>query len=262
MTQIYLYKLKPEKMQSDKFTKISRELGIKNKAVETDEAMAVHDSIQALAYAQPTAKFAGLLFYTDQSKGTADEVKKLIDKKSALKWAGRFLERFDLLPKQSKDERIKLNIETICDQTQAIVFDGKERSKKKIKTEIHSKITLNDIPVEGPRSKIRMIFKDEAKPIMMHLGMWESIEIFEERELIREHDVFTIVKEKLAQRHKDDMNYDIVDIKLAYYADEFKGGPDLLVPYYFVEIEHEDKKARAVGITDGPKKIIPIPAYR
>ena len=249
-------------MQKDKFTKIAKTLGLEGKLAQTEEAMAVHDSIHALAYAQPTAKFAGLLFYTDQSTGTAEEVKKLIDKKSALKWADRFLERFDLLPKQIKDDRIRLHFETICDQTEAVVFDGKERTKKKIKTEIHSKIMLNDIPVEGPRSKIRMTFKDQEKPIMMHLGTWENIEIFEERELIREHDVYTIVKDKLSQRLKGDLNYDIVDIKLAYYADEFKGGPDLLVPYYFVEIENEDKKAREMGITDGIKQMIPIPAYR
>ena len=229
---------------------------------ETDEAIAVRDSARALAYAQPTARFAGLLFYTDQSKGTAEDVKKLTDKKSAKRWADSFLERFDLLPQKIKDERIKLHFETTSDQTEAVIFDGKKRSKKKIKTEISSKTTLNDIPVEGPRSKVRMIFKGQEKPIMMHLGMWENIEVFEERELIRKHDVFTVIKEKLAERQKSEINYDIVDIKLAYYADEFKGGPDLLVPYYFVEIEYEDKKAREMGITEGAKQIFPVPAYR
>lgn len=262
MTNIYIYRLKPEKMKSDKLAKIAKDLGIKNKLAETDEAIVVHDSTRALAYAQPTARFAGLLFYTDQSQGIAEDVKKLTDKKSAKQWADSFMERFDLLPQKIKDERINLHFETTCDQTEAVVFDGKERRKKKIKTEVGSKMTLNDIPVEGPRSKIRMIFKDQEKPIMMHLGMWENVEIFEERELIREHDVFTIVKEKLEQRQKSEINYGIVSIKLAYYADEFKGGPDLLVPYYFVEIEYEDKKAREMGIEDGAKQIFTVPAYR
>ena len=262
MKKIFLYRLKQEKMKSEKFSDIAQDFRIKNKLVKTDEAIAVQDGIRALVYAQPGAKFAGLLFYTDQSKGTAEDVKKLIDKKSAKHWADSFLERFDLLPQKIKDERIKMHFEIISDQTEAVVFDGKERRKKKIKTEISSKITLNDIPVEGPRSKVRMIFKDQEEPIMMHIGMWENIEVFEERELIREHDVYTIVKEKLAQRQKGGRNYDIVDIRLAYYADEFRGGPDLLVPYYFVEVEYEDKKARELGITEGIRQIFPIPAYR
>jgi len=262
MTKIFLYRLKHEKMKREKFTKIAQDLGMEIKPVETDEAIAAHDSTRALAYAQPGAKFAGLLFYTDQSKGVAEDVIKLTDEKSAKRWADSFLERFDLLPRKIKDERIKLHFETSSYQTKAVTFDGKERSKKKIKTEISSKTTLNDILVDGPRSKVRMIFKDQEKPIMMHLGMWENIEVFEERELIRKHDVFTIIKEKLAHRQKCGINYDIVDIRLAYYADEFRGGPDLLVPYYFVEVEYEDKKARELGITEGARQIFPVPAYR
>lgn len=262
MTKIYLYRVKAVAMKKERFAAIAKELGIKSKFVETEDALAVHDSARALAYAQPSAKFAGLLFYSDQSLGTANDIKKPIDQKSAKVWTDNFMERFDLLPKKTEDERINLRYETLSDQTEAVVFDGKERTKKKIKTEVRSKITLNDIPVEGPRSKVRMIFKDQEKPVMIHLGMWESIEIYEERELIREHDVYTIVKEKLAQRQKNEINYDIIDIKLAYYADEFKGGPDLLVPYYFVEIEYEDKKAREKGITQGARQIFPVPAYR
>lgn len=262
MTKIYLYRVKAAAMKKEKFTAMAKELGIKSRFVETEDALAIHDSARALAYAQPTAKFAGLLFYSDQSQGIAHEIKKPIDQKSAKQWSDTFMERFDLLPKKMEDERITLRFETLIDQTEAVVFDGKERTKKKIKTEVRSQITLNDIPVEGPRSKVRMIFKEQEKPVMIHLGMWEKIEIYEERELIREHDVYTIVKEKLAQRQKSEINYDIVDIKLAYYADEFKGGPDLLVPYYFVEIEYEDKKARERGITQGARQIFPVPAYR
>lgn len=262
MTKIYLYRVKAAAMKKEKFAAIAKELGIKSKFIETEDALAIHDTARALAYAQPSAKFAGLLFFSDQLQATAGDVKKPIDPKSAKAWTDNFMERFDLLPGKIGDERIKLRYETLSDQTEAVIFDGKERTKKKIKTEVRSQMSLNDIPVEGPRSKVRMIFKELDRPIMIHLGMWESIEIYEERELIREHDVYTIVKEKLAQRQKNEINYDIVDIKLAYYADEFKGGPDLLIPYYFVEIEYEDKKGREMGIAQGARQIFPVPAYR
>ena len=51
MTNIYIYRLKPEKMKSDKLATIAKDLGIKNKLAETDEAIVVHDSTRALAYA-------------------------------------------------------------------------------------------------------------------------------------------------------------------------------------------------------------------
>ncbi|MBN2686615.1 MAG: hypothetical protein JXR85_00420 [Deltaproteobacteria bacterium] len=262
MATIFLYRQKNERMKAGKFAEIAKDMGIENRPVETAEALAVHDGKRALAYAQPGARFGGLLFYSDQTKNQAEDVKKLLDEKSAKRWTDGFLKRFDLSPREVKDDRIKVNVETLSYVTEAVVFDGKERKRKKIKTETGSKILLNDILVDGPRSSIRMVFKDRETPIMMHCGIWENIEVYEERELIREHDVFTVIKEKLAQRQKGEINYDISDIRLAYYAGEYSGGPDLLIPYYFVDIEYEDKKAREMGIAEGIKQIVSVPAYR
>lgn len=261
MSQIWLLRIKTERMNTEKFAKIARYLGIDAKPVETDEALAIQDPRQALAYGQPGAKFAGLLFYTDQSKGVASAVEKPLDIQRAKRWADDFLGSFDLLPRKVEDKRIRLAFEINSYQTNAVVFDGKERRKTPIKTEISSKIALNDIPVVGPRAKVRMVFKDREKPVMIHRGLWESIEPFEERELVREHDVVAAVREKLAQRRNGKAYYDVVDIKLAYFAQEFCGGPDLLVPFYFVEVEfvaRSDDKT----VTQGPRQVLRVPAYR
>jgi hypothetical protein len=231
--------------------------------VETEEALAIHDSEHALAYAQPRGKFAGLLFYVDQSRGQAEPVDKVIDSKSAERWAIDFLDRFSLTPKKVENKKVQLSFEIYTYEDQAVTYDGKERRRRNIKTEIGSKIAINGVPVVGPRATVRMVFKDQAKPISIHRGLWENIEIYEERELVREHDIYAVVKEKLAQRRDYTAYYDIVDCRMAYFTKEFCGGPDILAPFYFLEIEYETAKAaKRDTITQGPRQILMLPAYR
>jgi len=261
MSEIYLYKVKPKRLSSDNFTEIARYLEMKGKHVETDEALFIHDSKRALAYAQPGAKFAGLLFYTDQSIGMAASVQGLVDVKRAKLWADDFLSSFGLVPGKPKDKRIKFSFELLSYQTEAVKFDGKERHRTKTMTETRSKIHLNEIPVMGPRSKVRMVFKNQKRPIFIHRGLWESIEVYEERELLEAEDIVAVVKKKLDGRRKSWINYDIIGKKLVYLAYEFKGGPDLLAPFYFIEVEYEDTDAKKKGINQGPKQLFRVPAY-
>jgi len=262
MSGIFLYRMKTERMKSDKFTEIARHLETKGELVETEEALVIHDSERALAYAQPEGKFGGLLFYIDQSRGEAQAVDKLIDSKSAEQWAVDFLDRFSLAPRKVKDERIQLSFEIYTYEDKSITFDRKERRSVDIKTEIGSKIELNGIRVLGPRAKVRMVFKDQTTPISIHRGLWESIEVYEERELVREHDIYAEVKEKLTSRRDCWVLYNVVDCKIAYFAQEFCSGPDILVPFYFIEVEYEAANAEKKGVTQGPRQIFMLPAYR
>jgi len=262
MSKIFVYKVKPQRMKPDKFTKIARYLEIKNKPVETDEALLIRDSSRALAYGQPEAKCAGLLFYTDQSKGVAEAVVKLLDVKRAKRWADEFLQRFDLIPRKVEDKRVDFRFDTTNYQTEAVTFDGKERRKSKVKTEIGSKIVLNGTPVVGPRAKVRMIFKGQESPILIHRGLWEDIEVYEEREVVREHDIVKVVREKLTKRRNGRAYYNVIDIKLAYFAHEFNGGPDILAPFYFIEVEYEDINAEKKDVMQGLRQIFWLPAYR
>ena len=97
---------------------------------------------------------------------------------------------------------------------------------------------------------------------MIHRGLWERINVYEERERIREHDVVKVVKERLDKRRCDKSFYDIRDIKLAYFAREFSGAPDILAPYYFIEIEFDDNNDEKTRRSQGPRQIIHLPAYR
>lgn len=272
MSKILIFKKSVDRMKLENFQKMAKTFEIKGKIVETDVALAVKDSKNVLAYAQPCGKFAGLLFYNDQTVGIAEPVEKLVDKKAVKRWADSFLHEFNLIPSKVKDERINLAFKLHSSQNEAIVFDGKERKRIKNKTEIRSEIELNEIPVVGPRAKVRMVFKDQEKPILIHSCLWDKLEVYEEREAVRIHDVVKVVKEKLMERRSctdksiekrgSAVRYDIISTRLAYFADEYDGGADLLAPYYFVEVEFEDAKAKKNGITQGPRQFFWLPAYR
>lgn len=263
MASITLYRMRPARIQSDTLMKISRYLGIKAKPQETDEGVAIANEKQALVYSQPCARFGGVLFYIDLTQSLAEPIKKPLHEKKAKEWADEFLKKFALLPKPLDDTRIQLKLDTVSYRTDGIVFDGKERKRVPVKTEIASNISLNSIQVVGPRAKIRIIFKEKEHPALIHRGLWESLEVYEERELVREHDAVNTVREKLARRTRSgEAFYDITDVKLAYFAREFQGGPDLLLPHYFVEVEHRDQQLKAPADAQGPKHVVWFPAYR
>lgn len=54
----------------------------------------------------------------------------------------------------------------------------------------------------------------------------------------------------------------LVSLRLVYWADEFKGGPDLLAPWYFAEIEHSDPRYAGKEPIQGPRQLLRIPAFR
>lgn len=260
---IFLFKRTATQMPADRFGKLAAALRLKGEAAKTDEALFLRDDTRALAYAQPCAKFAGLLFYADQSTAWGEPAEKLVTEERARTWAGELLKKFSLLPKQDNGENIRLEVELAGVQAPAVTFDGKERKPVKVKTDVISKIALNGIPVVGPRGTVRMIFKGDDRPVMMHVGLWESLAVFEERELVREHDAVRTVHERLTRR--DDCAsrpYKVNDVRLVYFAGEFSGGPDLLTPEYHVEVELRDPRAKGKESIQGPRRVIRLPAYR
>lgn len=264
MSSIMLFRTRAGRLDAGKLQKISKHLGMSGKAQETDDALLSVNEHESLVYAQPCARLAGVLFYTDQAQSLAAPVKRAVTEARALAWGDGFLRSFDLLPKPPGDKRITLEIAGEAKRSDGIVFDGKQRKPVAIKTDYRTRTTLNGIPVVGPRAKARMIFKESERPAFVHVGFWDGIEIHEERELVREHDIMRTVREAIATRGKcgDDPGYKLVDIRLAYFAAEFRGGPDLLCPSYFVEIEQVHDDAKAQRGVQGPRQMLRFPAYR
>lgn len=263
MPSIYIFKLKTARLEKSTVAAAAKELDIAESIQETDEVLAANTKSSTLIYAQPGSRFAGLFSYKDYSQGIADVTDKVVTVDEARAWSDAFVQRFALQPKEIQDERIRLDYEVISRQPEAVSFDGRERSYQKISSEIVAKIALNGIQVTGPRARLKITFKANARrPAVIHRGLWDEIQLFEERELVRENDIAAAVKDRLAVRGKDASHYKLLDIRLAYFATEYTGGPDLLKPYYFVEVEffptNRESKARVAG----PRQTLWLPAYR
>lgn len=260
---VLLLRRRTQTIGADKFAKLGEHLGIKGKLQRTDDAVMLKDDTRALAYAQPCAKLAGLLFFADQSVAWGEVTEKVVTDKRARDWAGALLEKFELLPAKNDDRKIRFDFELTAAQTEGVVFDGKARRRVKAKTDVGASIAVNGIPVVGPRGKVRMLFKATERPVMMHVGLWESLAVYEERELVSEHEVVRVVRDKLELRSEcGKRNYDVRDVKLVYYADEFAGGPDLLAPWYFIEVELRDPRHGGPEPVQGPRQVMRVPAFR
>ena len=262
MATVTLFRMHHEQPTPDALGRIAHALDLAGEPKESPEGTAIAGDRGVLAHAAPCTRLGGVLFFADPNANLAEPAKRPVQPAAAKKWADAFLESNGLLPKRS-DERPHLEIETEAAVTEAVVFDGKERKRVPAKTDLTARITLDGVRVIGPRGKIRMVFKDEGRPVFLHRGLWDRLEPYEDRELIREHDAVGTVVGLLANR-KDcsDVAHTVGEVRLAYFAREFEGAPDLLAPYYFIDIEFRNVDGKAAGEVQGPRQTIWFPAYR
>lgn len=262
MSEIPIFRIRNERMDKAKFTAIAQHLGLRGEPVATDEALFLQDKTRAMAYAQPGSRFAGLLFFNDQSQGIAEPVDRVPGVDVIENWTADFLKRFHLGPGESKDERLRVAFTPRAVRIEAITEQGERRMDLKrtpLKTDIIADLRINDIDVAGPRGKVRMVFKNAKAPAMMHRALWETLEVFETRRLLTENDVYRIIGDRLTPRGATRKTWSLVRNRLAYFAGEFIGGPDLLLPYYFAEVEFRDPKDQE-RTRQGPRQLLQIPA--
>lgn len=249
---ILVLKRRTRRLAADTFGALARHLRVEARPAALDDALCCSDGARSLAYAQPCTPFGGLLFFADQSIAWGEAVGKVLDPKRAQAWAMALLEKFELLPAPSGDRDIRVAFELEATATEAMVFDGHERRRMKTKTDVTSRTTVNGIPVVGPRAKARMLFKDTESPVMLHVAMWESLLVHEERARLPEDQVARAVDDTLRQLYAGHPPaYRVRGQRLVYQADEFRGAPDLLAPEYLVEIETADAR-----------RVVRVPASR
>jgi hypothetical protein len=262
MATVTLFRMHLAQPTTEAIKGLARALGVEGEPKDSPEGVALAGERGVLTYAAPCGRMGGVFFFADPSASLAEPAKRPIDPAAAKKWAKGFLERNALLPRKDGNGP-KVEIDLDASTTEAIVFDGKERRRVPAKTDLTSRITLDGIPVSGPRAKIRMVFKDDERPVFIHRGLWDALEPYEERELIREHDAVATIDDLLTTR-KDcgAVTYGVANVRLAYFAREFAGAPDLLAPYYFIDVESRTADPRAAGPVQGPRQTIWFPAYR
>jgi len=260
MTTIPIFRVGTRRLRPELLRDMGVSLRLEGKILQSDQALAMQDRSRTLVYAQPGARFAGLLFYIDQTRGMATKVEKIVDEGSARGWAEDFLKRFEFHPNPPRDKRFLVAFETYSYEANAVTYDGKERAKKPVGIEVASRISLNSVAVIGPRAKVRMLFKDQEIPTWVHCSVWGSLGLVAEKDLLSEHDAVRLVRDRLHDRRGAKVATDIVNVRLAYYLGEYRGGPDLLLPYYFIEVEFKESKGNERSDSQGPGQVIQVPA--
>lgn len=252
MAKIELFRYRPKRLSGQQFHGIAEAMHLDGKFSEADEGMVMHNGEQVMTWSQPGARFGGLLTYGDRSRSLAEPARDMIDDGKAGELAKRLLEKAGLMPKADAPG---FDLDLKARTSMAMVEQGDDGAKRQpMHVDVSAEIRLADLPVIGPRAKVRMAFGDGEVPHFLHVGLWESLEPYETAELIDEDRLRKIVDERLRKREKG-AGIEIRDISLAYWAQEYAGGADLLAPHYFVEIVHMD------GREHGPRQVMPFAAH-
>jgi hypothetical protein len=263
MAEIPVFLMHTEPMKKDRFAGIAAHLGVRGELTATRDALFVQDKARALAYALPGSRMAGLLFFTDTSQGLASPVAgRLPGDKVVEEWAGAFLKRFQLLPAQPEKAQVKATFTSRTFVRESVVEDGEKYGKPRrvpLAAEVAVDVGADGYRVTGPRAKVRMAFKGTKGPLWIHRGLWDAIEVFERRPLLSEDDAYRRLTDRLSARGATRRLWRLVGMRLAYFAGEFGGGPDLLLPYYFAEVEFRDPKGD-LREGQGPRQLIQMPA--
>lgn len=264
MPDIPVFRIHTERIGKEKFAAIADHLGLRGDPAATDEALFVQDKQRALAYALPGSRFAGLLFYTDQSQNMAARVESFPAAEEVESWTSEFLKRFQLGPRDSGDDRIRVSFSTRVLRTESAIHEGKEGTEFRrmpVKTDVLADLRVNNYHVTGPRAKLRLVFKNATAPVWIHRALWEKLEVFETRTMITEDEAYRRLSDRLSKRGPARRAWRLLNIRMAYFAGEFSSAPDLLLPYYFAEIEMRDPSDRD-RTRQGPRQLIQLPACR
>jgi hypothetical protein len=250
---VVLYRRSTRRLDQRALNAVTKRLQLNVKLQHSDDGAAGHDGTRALAYGQPCSRLAGVLFYVDQRVAWAEPVKRAQTPARVRRWAETFLQDSKLMPGKAEEAELAFALDTR--ENEAVIFDGKERNRERVSTDIRSRIELNGIEVVGPRGKVRMVFKTDPVPVFIHIGLWDELSVFEERE------VASTIRDRLADRAEGcARTAKLVDLRVVYWAGEFQGGPDLLTPWYFAEMELIDEHAREGA--QGPRQVLRVPAFR
>lgn len=259
MSNVNIFRYRPQHMKADLFHTIAQDLKLDGEFAQGDEGMVLHNKRQILTWSQPNAKFGGVLFYADRDRSLAEPAKKLPGVDSIKKYMNDFLERSRLMPIRGKhDVSVKLDAKV----TEAMMETGErgEVARVPMRVDVSSRIQLDDLLVMGPRAKVRAAFGDWETPQFMHVGLWETVDVYKTGELIPRDRLLKIIDDR-AKRRERKIELRVRDITLAYWAGEYRGGADILEPYYFVEIEHLEPDQRKGEEGLGPRQVLQLLAY-
>lgn len=259
MSNVNIFRYRPQYMKADLFRTIAHDLRLDGEFAQGDEGMVLHNKRQILTWSQPNAKFGGVLFYVDRARSLAEPAKKLPGVDSIKKYMNGFLERSRLMPIRGKHD-VSVKLEAKVTEAMMVAREKDEVARMPMRVDVSSRIQLDDLPVMGPRAKVRAAFGDGETPQFLHVGLWETVDVHKTGELIPRDRLRKIIDDRVKRRERK-IELRVRDITLAYWAREYRGGADVLEPYYFVEIEHLEPDQRKDEEGSGPRQVLQFLAY-
>jgi hypothetical protein len=259
MSNVNIFRYRPRHMDADRFRSVARDLRLDGEFAQGEEGMVLHNKRQILTWSQPGAKFGGLLFFLDRDRSLAEPARELVRVESIQEYMSEFLERWHLMPVQGRHE---VSVRLAAKVTEAVIETGEKSEAERVpmRVDVSSHVQLDGLPVIGPRAKVRAAFGDGKVPQFMHVGLWETVDLYKTGELIPKDRLHKIIDDRVRRREKP-VELRVRDINLAYWAREYRGGADLLEPYYFVEIEHLGTDEEHDEGGSGPRQVLQFLAY-
>jgi hypothetical protein len=263
MATIPLFRMEAPSLDRGRVRSLAESLRLRGTPLESADAAGQHDDERVLVQAGPCARLAGALLYVHHAASLGAVHGRPLAPERAARWLDAFLTRQELRPQPPAGESGRLELSPWSRVSEAVVFDGRERRRVPARTEAGVRIALNGVPVSGPRTRIRAVFAEDELPILLHVAAWERLEIHAEAELIREHDAIAALERSLRGRTDCDQVFQVHGIRLVYAAtEEYRGSPDLLAPYYLIEIAVRPRKDHQPETSIAPRRLLRVPAWR
>jgi hypothetical protein len=237
--------------------RLAAAVGVEGRLVESDDRLLVGDGARSLAYLQPPARLAGQLLLSDRTPAAGAAVRAPLDAGHATRLARELLERWGVPPAGTPDGPTHFDLEATGSDVAAArdTGGGEPASAGGAVTQVVGRIRLDGLPVVGPRGEVRLTFGAEARPRRVRVALWESLRLHEERQLVSPHEALhTAVGRLLGRADVLGRPVEVREIRLVYFADEYRGGADLLVPEYLVAVEH--------GGDARSRQVLRVPAWR
>lgn len=258
MSTVNIFRYRPQHMKTDRFHSIAEELHLDGRFADGEEGMVLHNDHQILTWSQPNAKFGGVLFYADRERSLAEPARELPEVDLIQKYMGGFLERSHLMPDRSEHE---VSVKLEAKATEAMFSEERDEVKRlPMRVDVSSRIKLDNLPVMGPRAKVRAAFGKSEAPHFLHVGLWKTVEVLKKGELVSKDRLRETIDDRVTRREKK-AELRVHDIFLAYWAHEYRGGADVLEPYYFVAVENLENGDHKGEEGSGPRQILRFPAY-
>ena len=125
-----------------------------------------------------------------------------------------------------------------------------------MKTDVRARVTLDGIPVSGPRAGASAVFTDGDAPLRLLVATWDSVDRYDERRLVSADEAVGTLLAGRDKRGPRPSLVEVVSATLGYWAGEYAGGTDVLEPSWFVELAHAgDPKSGP-----GPRQLVRLPA--